>query len=404
MQDEKNKNKKEVDKDEVIEELFGGEEKIEATEKEEEYMFPENETGASEEEISFKQKLEEDRKRKKEAGQKSKQKKLYIEKAKQKKALFNFWKNKNEDKKLISEKDTKELPEVKKIEETGEEMLLPEIEKLEDKKQGRLENKIKKIEAHIETKEEKKKRQEKIRKERKAKKEVKKKEKQEILNKKKSAKKKEKQILEKHEKLSQEKREEAFLKQKDLEKEIENKTSELQAKEQEEKIKAEEARKQEMEESIKQRAEEKEYKKAIKEKQKEIKKTKQQKPSLGWYIQKTRKSVLCLVGIEYIIYLLSLINFVSVFLLEIALPLLIIVDVIVYITLARRIKKQEDKQMLVVIKAMILTGIVVGLFRAVFKVFWIGEGWTVVNVIIEPVISGGVALIATIFSVGINKK
>lgn len=131
-------------------------------------------------------------------------------------------------------------------------------------------------------------------------------------------------------------------------------------------------------------------KKQAKEEQKELVKQRWPQLNFGDYINTIKKPVLYLVGLEFLIYFLSLINLFKSFLLDIILPLIIFVDIGVFIWLSIKISKEYNVR-LITIKACLLTGILVGLFRAIFKVIWINELWTVFNLIIEPILFGAIA-------------
>ncbi len=125
----------------------------------------------------------------------------------------------------------------------------------------------------------------------------------------------------------------------------------------------------------------------------------------AWYLNLIKKPVLYLVTMELLIYFLSAIPLIKAFILNTLLDYLLIIDVFVFIWLTFTLKRHLSATSLVAIKAVMMTGLLVGFFRALFKIFWFSENWTLINILVEPLIWGFYALItATIFSLIIKKN
>jgi len=105
------------------------------------------------------------------------------------------------------------------------------------------------------------------------------------------------------------------------------------------------------------------------------------------YISIIKFPVIFLVGIELLIYIFSL---------NAILPLIILLNIIVFILLAIKALKRYNYNQWLVVKICLLAGIIVGLFRAIFIMIWVGESWTIINIIAEPVILGVVAVIMSL--------
>jgi len=120
----------------------------------------------------------------------------------------------------------------------------------------------------------------------------------------------------------------------------------------------------------------------------------------GWYTLMVKRPVIYLVGLEFLLYFFSLIPGWRILFLNILLPYLIILDVVVYVWVSLRLRLVHLENRLTTVKCLILAGLLVGLARAFFKVIWIGELWTVFNLIseslIDGLIAGGSALIISL--------
>lgn len=127
--------------------------------------------------------------------------------------------------------------------------------------------------------------------------------------------------------------------------------------------------------------------------------------SFAWYLSIIKKSILYLVMIELLAYFFSTVPLIKDFILNNLLDYLLIIDLFVFIWLTFTIKRHLGATSLVAIKAVIMTGLLVGFFRALFKIFWFSESWTLINIIVEPLIWGFYGLVtATIFSLIIKKN
>jgi len=128
-----------------------------------------------------------------------------------------------------------------------------------------------------------------------------------------------------------------------------------------------------------------------KERQKELEKGLRPKLGFGWYVNVVKRPVVYLAGIEFLIYFFSLILIIKPFLLNIVLPLVFVLDIIVFGWLTARVLRKHRQGFWAGVKAVVLAGILVGMARAVFKVIWINEVWTMFNVLTEPIVTGGIA-------------
>ncbi len=131
-------------------------------------------------------------------------------------------------------------------------------------------------------------------------------------------------------------------------------------------------------------------------KMEEKKRRKKASPQLnfGWYVEIIKRPVVYLAGIEFLIYFFSLISFTRSFLLNIILPLIVFLDAAVFAWIAVKVVRYLHYPQGIAIKACLLAGAFIGLFRAVFKIIWINKLWTILNIAIEPVILGGIAVIS----------
>lgn len=120
------------------------------------------------------------------------------------------------------------------------------------------------------------------------------------------------------------------------------------------------------------------------------------KVSFGEYIKIIKKTVLFLVGLELLVYLLGALPFWSGFWLHTILPGLIIVDILVLGLLAKKTLQKFDHNLGMAYRVGTLAGLIVGLARAIFKLFWIGQLWTLVAVVSEPILTIIIALLTTL--------
>ena len=181
-----------------------------------------------------------------------------------------------------------------------------------------------------------------------------------------------------------EKPEDLELAEKEMKK-LEIKKLREEKREEERKLKEEKKREKEIE---------KQRNKEIKEEKKRAKElTGQMQPKLGfgWYVNVVKRPVVYLAGIEFLIYFFSLILIIKPFLLNIVLPLVFVLDIIVFGWLMARVLRKHRQGFWTGVKAVVLAGILVGMARAVFKVIWINEAWTMFNVLTEPIVTGGIA-------------
>lgn len=160
-------------------------------------------------------------------------------------------------------------------------------------------------------------------------------------------------------------------------------------------------RKSQREQELLKLQEQKENKRQQQEKIKKAKKTQQQKlpeqtpdkPKLGWYLKNIKAPMFLLVAVEIGIYIFSLINAISNFLQNIVLPLVIILDIIIIAWLVVQVIKKKQQLKITAIKSVVLLGVLTGLLRAIFVALWISQPWTFINLIIEPVLTGIIALV-----------
>lgn len=109
-------------------------------------------------------------------------------------------------------------------------------------------------------------------------------------------------------------------------------------------------------------------------------------PKFNWYLTVIKKPTIYLVGLELLLYLMSTAPLIKNFILNTLLNYLILVDLSVFSWLTFNFKRNIGEKSLTAIKAVALTGLLVGFFRAFFKFFWFNENWTLINIFIEPLI------------------
>lgn len=124
----------------------------------------------------------------------------------------------------------------------------------------------------------------------------------------------------------------------------------------------------------------------------------------GWYINNLKRPLLYLFGIEILIYFFSAIPAAQSYLLEVILPLVVILDIIVFVWLAVKVAKQAQRDAVLILRTVVWLGIAVGVCRAIFKVVWINQLWTLVDVVVEPVVMGALALVVSIICMLFLKK
>lgn len=139
-------------------------------------------------------------------------------------------------------------------------------------------------------------------------------------------------------------------------------------------------------------------------KKEQRKKERAMRPKFGWYVAIVKRPVVYLCAIEFMAYFGALLPFVKNFFTNVILSYIIILDLIVFIWLAVRIKKHYAESYGTAIKAVMLAGLLTGFFRAVFKVIWINESWTIFNVIFEPLIWAGYGMVIGLIVGGIIKR
>jgi len=122
----------------------------------------------------------------------------------------------------------------------------------------------------------------------------------------------------------------------------------------------------------------------------------QPKLKFSWYLSIIQRVVIYLIAVEILIYIFSLINILNLFLLNIILPLVLILDIIVFAWLTVNVQRKHEKSFWIALRACILAGLLVGLLRGFFKFFWINEPWTVINIFIEPIVTLIFALITSL--------
>jgi len=139
-------------------------------------------------------------------------------------------------------------------------------------------------------------------------------------------------------------------------------------------------------------------------KKEQRKKERALRPKFGWYIMVIKRPVIYLCAVEFFSYFCTLIPATKNFFNNIVLSYLIILDLIVFIWLTIRVKKHYEENYGTIVKAVILAGLLTGFFRAVFKVIWIGNAWTIFNIIFEPLIWAGYGLVISAIVGAIVKK
>jgi len=110
------------------------------------------------------------------------------------------------------------------------------------------------------------------------------------------------------------------------------------------------------------------------------------RPKFGWYVMVIKRPIIYLCAVEFLAYFGALFSPVKNFFTNVILSYIIILDLIVFVWLVARIKKHYGESYGTAIKAITLTGLLTGFFRAGFKVIWVNDLWTIFNVIFEPLI------------------
>jgi len=128
------------------------------------------------------------------------------------------------------------------------------------------------------------------------------------------------------------------------------------------------------------------------------------RPKFGWYVMVIKRPIIYLCAVEFLTYFGTLFSPVKNFFTNVILSYIIILDLIVFVWLVARIKKHYGESYGTAIKAITLTGLLTGFFRAGFKVIWVNDLWTIFNVIFEPLIWAGYGLIIGLIVGAIIKK
>ena len=128
------------------------------------------------------------------------------------------------------------------------------------------------------------------------------------------------------------------------------------------------------------------------------------RPKFGWYVMVIKRPIIYLCAVEFLAYFGALFSPVKNFFTNVILSYIIILDLIVFVWLVARIKKHYGESYGTAIKAITLTGLLTGFFRAGFKVIWVNDLWTIFNVIFEPLIWAGYGLVIGIIVGAIIKK
>lgn len=130
----------------------------------------------------------------------------------------------------------------------------------------------------------------------------------------------------------------------------------------------------------------------------------QEKETKVSYFKIINRPIIFLAGIVMLIYFFSAVSFLEKVLLNDLLPSILILDIIFFIYLAKKLKTKSNSTA-TTIKYLLIAGLLIGFFRSIFKLIWINEIWTVINVIIETLFTAGVAIIcAFLTSIFINNK
>ena len=133
------------------------------------------------------------------------------------------------------------------------------------------------------------------------------------------------------------------------------------------------------------RQNEREHRKLIKQQEKLELKNLSPKTNFAWYLKEIKRPLVYLVGLELLIYFLSLIPALKILMLDVFLPLLIFIDILVLSWLALQINKKYSSRSLT-IQTCLMAGVSIAFLRAVFKLAWINELWTVLNLLVEPLL------------------
>jgi hypothetical protein len=117
-----------------------------------------------------------------------------------------------------------------------------------------------------------------------------------------------------------------------------------------------------------------------------------------------KKIIIFLIGLEILAYFLSTLSALA-FLSNLFFALILLIDLIVFIWLPIHLIKKCHQDLKTSAKLCLLIAVLVGFFRAVFKIFWFNQLWTIVNAIIEPLlIMVAVLVILSLFELLMPKK
>ena len=123
----------------------------------------------------------------------------------------------------------------------------------------------------------------------------------------------------------------------------------------------------------------------------QAKKEKTRRPlfkDLGWYLLRVKKWVILLTIANILVYVLQIFDALYQLMVNVAEPLLLIVDFIVFGMIAVKVKRKDKEGLWQAIVTPFIAGFFLGLAVSIFKVFWYRQFWTINNLIIEPMFMG----------------
>ncbi len=128
------------------------------------------------------------------------------------------------------------------------------------------------------------------------------------------------------------------------------------------------------------------------------------KEKIDWVWRLTVKPVLFLFVLQAGVYILASSPKLSVIMLRVVDPLVLLVDLVVFAWLASQVKLKQNKGRSWAVWACFGAGFGLGLLNGLFKFLWIGEYWTILAMIIEPIYLALIAVITGFIAFSLAKK
>ncbi len=128
------------------------------------------------------------------------------------------------------------------------------------------------------------------------------------------------------------------------------------------------------------------------------------KEKIDWVWRLVAKPVLFLFILQAGVYIFASFPKLSVIMLRVIDPLVLLVDLVVFAWLASQVKLKQDKSRSWALWACFGAGFGLGLLNGLFKFLWIGEYWTILAMIIEPIYLAFIAVITGWIAFSLAKK